>query len=66
MCYIHYCVCIKYYIQKAMKEDKSLEQLGFVQVFLPGKLWTEDLGRLQSVGLQRVGHDLATEHAHKH
>ena len=28
MCYIHYCVCIKYYIQKAMKEDKSLEQLG--------------------------------------
>ena len=28
MCYIHYCVCIKYYIQKAMKEDKSLGQLG--------------------------------------
>ena len=27
MCYIHYCVCIKYYIQKAMKEDMSLEQL---------------------------------------
>ena len=29
-------------------------------------LWTEDLGRLQSMGSQRVGHDLATEHAHKH
>ena len=23
--------------------------------------WTEDLGRLQSMGLQRVGHDLVTE-----
>ena len=25
-------------------------------------LWTEEPGRLQSAGLQRVGHDLATEH----
>ena len=24
--------------------------------------WTEDPGRLQSMGLQRVRHDLATEH----
>jgi len=24
-------------------------------------LWTEEPGRLQSVGSQRVGHDLATE-----
>ena len=29
-----------------------------------GVPWTEELGRLQSMGLQRVGHDLATEHAH--
>ena len=28
--------------------------------------WTEEPGRLQSVGLQRVGHDLATEHAHNY
>ena len=27
--------------------------------------WTEEPGRLQSMGLQRTGHDLATEHAHK-
>ena len=25
--------------------------------------WTEEPGRLQSMGLQRVGHNLATEHA---
>ena len=24
--------------------------------------WTEEPGRLQSMGLQRVGHDLVTEH----
>ena len=25
-------------------------------------LWTEELGELGSLGLQRVGHDLVTEH----
>ena len=36
-------------------------------VFLPGKIpWTEEPGRLQSMGSQRVGHDLATEHTHTH
>ena len=36
-----------------------------LQLFLPGKIpWTEELGRLQSMGSQRVGHDLATEHKH--
>ena len=30
---------------------------------LPGEFpWTEDLGRLQSMGTQRVGHDWATKH----
>ena len=28
--------------------------------------WTEEPGRLQSVGFQRVGHDSATEHTHVH
>ena len=27
--------------------------------------WTEEPGRLQSMGLQRAGYDLATEHACK-
>ena len=26
--------------------------------------WTEEPGGLQCMGLQRVGHDLATEHTH--
>ena len=34
-------------------------------VFLPGKIpWPEELGRLQSMGLQRVVHKWVTEHAH--
>ena len=28
--------------------------------------WTEEPGRLQSTGSQRVGHDLATNHTHTH
>ena len=28
-------------------------------------LWTEEPGGLQFMGLQRVRHDLATEHAHR-
>ena len=33
-------------------------------VLLPGKIpWTEEPGRLQSMGSQRVGHDWATSHA---
>jgi len=36
-----------------------------LRLFLPAKIpWTEELGRLQSMGSQRVGHDLATEHKH--
>ena len=32
-------------------------------VFLPGESpWTEELGGLQSMGLQKVGHDRATKH----
>ena len=27
--------------------------------------WTEEPGRLHSMGSQRVGHDLATEHTHE-
>ena len=34
-------------------------------VFLPGESpWTEEPGRLQSMGSQRFGHDWATKHTH--
>ena len=29
-------------------------------------LWTEEPGRTQSMGSERVGHDLATKHHHHH
>ena len=36
-------------------------------VFLPGESpWTEELGGLQAVGLQRVGYDWATKYTHTH
>ena len=36
-------------------------------VFLPGESpWTEEPGRLQSLGSQRVGHDRVTEHTYTH
>ena len=36
-------------------------------VFLPGEFaWTEEPGRLQSLGSQRVGHDWATKHSPEH
>ena len=43
------------YLEKAMATHSST---------LAWKIpWTEEPGRLQSMGLQRVGHDWATEHA---
>ena len=34
-------------------------------VFLPGESpWTEEPGRLQSIGSQRVGHNWETKHIH--
>jgi len=36
-------------------------------VFLPGESpWTEEPGRLQSMGLQGVGHDRVTKHSTAH
>ena len=36
-------------------------------VFLPGESpWTEEPGRLQSMGSQRVRHDWVTKHTHTH
>ena len=48
-------------------EDFLEEGMQHTPVFLPGEsLWTEEPGRLQSMGLQRVGHDWATKHTHTH
>ena len=40
---------------------------GWLSVFLPGESpWTEEPGRLQSTGSQRVGYDWATKHSTAH
>ena len=39
-------------------EDPLEEERQLTPVFLPGNIpWTEEHGRLWSMGLQRVGHD---------
>jgi len=39
-------------------EDPLEEGMATYSVFLPGESpWTEELGRLKSMGLQRVGHN---------
>ena len=45
-------------------EDPLEEGMATHSVFLPGEFpWTEEPGRLQSMGLQRVRHDGVTKHA---
>ena len=42
--------------------DPLEEGLGTTPVFLPGKIpWTEEPGRLQSMGSQRIQQNLTTE-----
>ena len=46
------------WIQPPSWEDTLEEGMELTPVFLPGEsLWTEESGRLQSMGLQRVRHD---------
>ena len=44
-------------------EKEMVTHLSVLAVKIP---WTEEPGGLQSVGSQRVEHDLATEHAHNY
>ena len=50
------------------REDPLEEEMATHSSILLWKIpWTEEPGRLQSMGSQRVRHDLATEHrAHTH
>ena len=47
-------------------EDPLEEDVATHSCFLAWEiLWTEEPGGLQSMGLHRVGHDLATEQTHR-
>ena len=51
-------------IQSLGWEDPLEEEMAIYSPILVWRiLWTEEPGRLQSMGSQRVGHDWATEHA---
>ena len=51
-------------IRSLDQEDPLEEEMATHSSMLAWKIpWTEELGRLQSVGSQRVGHNLVTEDA---
>ena len=48
-------------------EDLLEKEMATHSSVLAGRIsWIEEPGRLQSIGLQRVGHNWATEHKHTH
>ena len=48
-------------VQSLGREDAMEEEMATYSSILAWKIpWTEEPGRLQSMGLQRVGHDRAT------
>ena len=51
-------------VQSLGREDPLQEEMATHTSILAWEIpWTEEPGRLQSAGLKRFGHDLATEHA---
>ena len=51
--------------QSLSRDDPPLEKVATHSSILAWEIpWIEEPGGLQSMGLQRVGHDLATEHTH--
>ena len=54
-------------VQSLGWEDPLEEGMATKSSILAWKIpWTEEPGGLQSMGLQRVGHDRATKHIHTH
>jgi len=54
-------------VQSPSLEDPLEQEVAIHSSILAWKIpWTEEPGRLQSIGSQRVGSDWATEHTHTH
>ena len=63
--WLHICKIIEniYYLtQEAPLEKEMVTHSSNLVWEIP---WTEEPGRLQSMGLQRAGHDLVSEHMHE-
>ena len=57
---------LEMWVQSLGQEDPLEKEMATHSRILAWKIpWTEEPGSLQSMGSQRVGHDLATEHALK-
>ena len=53
------------WIESLGKEDPLEEEMATHSSILAWKIpWTEESGGLESMGVQRVGHDLVIEHTH--
>ena len=51
------------WVQSLSQEDPLEKEMVIHSSFLSQRIpWTEEPGRLQSVGSQRVGHNFVTEH----
>ena len=54
------------WVQSLSQDDPLEEEIATYSSILAWKIpWTEELGGLQSMGLQRVGHNQATKHNDK-
>ena len=52
-------------VQYLVQEDSLEKEMATHSSILAWKMpWTEESGGLQSMGSQRAGHNLATEHTH--
>ena len=59
------CWCGRLWVQTLGQEDPLEEEMAVHSSILAWEIpWTEEPGRLQSMGSQRVRHDLATEQVH--
>ena len=55
------------HVQSLGQEDSLEEKMATHSSILPGIIpWREEADRLQSMGLQSTGRDLATEHTRDH
>ena len=53
------------WVQSLGQENPLEDEMATHSSVLPKRIpWSEETGGLQSVGSQRVGHDLETEHEH--
>ena len=53
-------------VRSLLQEDPLVKEMATHSSILAWKTpWTEERGRLQSMGSQRAGHDLATEQQHQ-